>query len=237
MTNVSYVVGEVQGECQQRSSKFDWTWSSYGEVKKKLFNLQLVLSSPGSLEAALYCVALIKASTLSSSLGARPEPSIVLLVVIKYSSAKGMAFNTPELKSHHLYEEGLLRTTLDNCDSISEFVLWLTQDSKLEIYFPVGHNFYLDGSVKEGEGGGKPRLQRGGGRGRERRGPRSCSVWHHEDPGPALLRHSHKVHPAPPAALQRLRERVLQQPGKLQHRLGGLQWWRYEAWLRWQDSE
>ena len=70
MTNVSYVVGEVQGECQQRSSKFDWTWSSYGEVKKKLFNLQLVLSSPGSLEAALYCVALIKASTLSSSLGA-----------------------------------------------------------------------------------------------------------------------------------------------------------------------
>ena len=50
-------------------------------------------------------MALIKASTLSSSLGARPEPSIVLLVVIKYSSAKGMAFNTPELKSHHSYEE------------------------------------------------------------------------------------------------------------------------------------
>ena len=67
-------------------------------------------------------MALIKASTLSSSLGARPEPSIVLLVVIKYSSAKGMAFNTPELKSHHLYEEEerrLLRTTLYNCDSIS----------------------------------------------------------------------------------------------------------------------
>lgn len=76
-------------------------------------------------------MALIKASTLSSSLGARPEPSIVLLVVIKYSSAKGMAFNTPELKSHHLYEEGLLRTTLDNCDSIS--AVCTLADSRLQI--------------------------------------------------------------------------------------------------------
>ena len=87
-----------------------------------------------------------------------------------------------------------------------QFVLWLTQDSKLEIYFPVGHNFYLDGSVKEGEGGRKAKTaaRRWAGPG-EAGTTASCSVWHHEDPGPALLRHSHKVHPAPPAALQHCR--------------------------------
>ena len=90
-----------------------------------------------------------------------------------------------------------------------QFVLWLTltQDSKLEIYFPVGHNFYLDGSVKEGEGGRKAKTaaRRWAGPDPGEAGTRSCSVWHHEDPGPALLRHSHKVHPAPPAALQHCR--------------------------------
>ena len=183
-------------------------------------------------------MALIKASSLSSSLSAWAW-TIDCTLGCKYS------FGSASSERHGIKHTGTEKSSFvwggefandsGYCDFISEFVLWLTQDSKLEIYFSLGHHFYLDESVR------KERRGEGGGRGR---GPLQLRVWHHgRDPGPALCCATAIKYTRPrPAALQcracRGREsRVLQHPGNCSTacRAGGI--WRYEARLRWQDFE